>query len=159
MKRAMRRCRRERVCKDCGVVVNLVGEKANRWQRCEPCHERRQEEVAAALRADPAHLRPNARCIGCGVELASKARRKPMWCQDCLYSRHQKRIRMLGEAFIRRNGDAKLNYCQTCGRDCKPHRHHFAGYDGENALKVIWLCASCHRAADAENHRALLESA
>lgn len=33
--------------------------------------------------------------------------------------------------------------CVRCGAE-KPHAHHYAGYEKENALKVMWLCRMCH---------------
>jgi hypothetical protein len=36
------------------------------------------------------------------------------------------------------------NECQNCGKDCKPHAHHYMGYAPEHRLDVLWLCTSCH---------------
>ena len=48
-------------------------------------------------------------------------------------------------AIIRAIAGGKLirsNTCQVCGKQCKTEAHHF---DYHLSLKVIWLCAACHR--------------
>ncbi len=42
------------------------------------------------------------------------------------------------------------SYCQSCGIDCKPVAHHFLGYEGSDATKVLWLCRRCHGKAHAK---------
>ncbi len=36
--------------------------------------------------------------------------------------------------------------CGKCAAPCTPHGHHHNGYDGKNALDVMWLCRRCHDA-------------
>lgn len=39
--------------------------------------------------------------------------------------------------------------CETCGNSqSRVEAHHHRGYAAKNRLKVKWLCAFCHRAAD-----------
>lgn len=48
--------------------------------------------------------------------------------------------------------------CEECGKEPvrKKRRpieaHHHKGYDGENAVDVKWLCASCHKLAHPETN-------
>lgn len=37
------------------------------------------------------------------------------------------------------------DHCELCGKECKPHAHHWHGYDDDHVLDVQWLCAKCHR--------------
>lgn len=46
--------------------------------------------------------------------------------------------------------------CQQCKREGRIVGHHYLGYAPENALKVRWLCALCHGAAD---HREVRKTA
>ena len=34
------------------------------------------------------------------------------------------------------------DYCEVCGKTCKPHGHH-ESYD--EPLQVLWVCTVCHR--------------
>ena len=38
----------------------------------------------------------------------------------------------------------KATNCSMCGEGGKIYGHHYAGYDKDSTLKVIWLCAQCH---------------
>ena len=40
--------------------------------------------------------------------------------------------------------------CTRCERECRPHAHHFLGYDADARLAVVWLCISCHAKAHRE---------
>lgn len=40
------------------------------------------------------------------------------------------------------------DHCSGCGKKCKPDGHHHKGYAKEHVLDVIWLCRTCHNAAD-----------
>jgi hypothetical protein len=44
------------------------------------------------------------------------------------------------------NGTIVRGPCERCGSTEKVEFHHPNGYDRENRLNVIQLCASCHRA-------------
>lgn len=35
----------------------------------------------------------------------------------------------------------KPDYCEVCGKKCKPHGHHS---DYSRPLEVVWMCAQCH---------------
>lgn len=35
--------------------------------------------------------------------------------------------------------------CSECGEGGRIEGHHYAGYEGKNALKVKWYCHYCHR--------------
>jgi hypothetical protein len=35
--------------------------------------------------------------------------------------------------------------CSECSKECKPHGHHYLGYEEKHWLDVEWLCASCHQ--------------
>lgn len=43
----------------------------------------------------------------------------------------------------RRKGTLTPQPCSKCGRP-NALAHHADGYEGENALKVTWLCPACH---------------
>lgn len=45
-----------------------------------------------------------------------------------------------------RRGYIKRNPCSVCGYK-KSHAHHNSGYEGENALNVVWLCSVHHEQA------------
>ena len=38
--------------------------------------------------------------------------------------------------------------CEKCGAGGRVHAHHHKGYAPENVLNVLWLCLTCHKAAD-----------
>lgn len=38
--------------------------------------------------------------------------------------------------------------CSSCGVDGRVQAHHHHGYAPEHRLDVVWLCPSCHVAAD-----------
>ena len=43
----------------------------------------------------------------------------------------------------------KPDECPVCGcNDKRIEAHHHKGYDGENALDVLFLCTTCHREAE-----------
>ena len=43
---------------------------------------------------------------------------------------------------IERGEIIKPNYCQICGKTCKPYAHH---HDYNKPLDVIFVCQSCHK--------------
>lgn len=41
------------------------------------------------------------------------------------------------------------SHCAACGHKRKLHAHHWAGYEREFWLAIIWVCPSCHKALHA----------
>jgi len=98
-------------------------------------------------------------CTTCGVAIVRVGEPPRGRLKSCLRC-YRARTRFVTPAqYLAQKAVAKVSragrllrpsYCQTCGKDCKPHGHHFAGYEAENALKVIWLCTRCHAQAHRE---------
>lgn len=110
------------------------------------------------MRFPSAIARQDRRCIDCKeVFVRSGDRAVPGATQRCHPCR--KRHRAAPEARQKVSAQRALQaavaagrltrpwYCQRCGKDCRPHGHHFGGYERRNALKVIWLCPYCHQRA------------
>ena len=162
------KARREKHCIGCrAVIVRTGGPSRSRAKWCLDCHPRR--------RRGPSQLNPlrfTKACVACGTVLhnVASSRKRCVACAALwnrtetsrdVRTRKPEQYRAQQKLYVaRRTGRIQRpTYCQACAKDCKPHAHHFAGYEGANALKVIWLCPSCHGAAHVRERRAHQESA
>jgi hypothetical protein len=54
----------------------------------------------------------------------------------------------------RRDGLLVPQPCWSCGDPGPTEAHHPLGYEGDDALRVLWLCPPCHRRAHRRMPRA-----
>jgi len=59
-------------------------------------------------------------------------------------ARYKDNARSKLSVYIKRGKIVKPDGCSICGFPSGIEGHHHKGYDGENALDVVWLCKNCH---------------
>ena len=66
-------------------------------------------------------------------------------CGENYYNRFPERIRAQSKVSnaIRDNVISRPDYCEYCGKECKPQAHH-SSYAEDMWLVVTWLCTACH---------------
>ena len=102
--------------------------------------------------------RKERRCIDCDVVFARVGAPavggRRLRCERCSSRRTALPEHYLAHKLISKHVRNRTllvpSYCMRCAVDCEPEGHHFNGYEGANALKVIWLCQACHRAEHAK---------
>lgn len=115
------------------------------------------KKAYAALKADPARYAKYLERRRLAERRITKARpgretaRKRNWRVS--NPEDAQRIREAGhavESAVRSGKLYKRRSCQNCAVIGKVEAHHYKGYAPENWLEVQWLCAKCHRKADAK---------
>jgi len=149
----------EKCCVGCGVVIVRIGDhaapRATWCPRCAAKRERKRLRKRQALRTGRYY---DVICKDCG-SVVKNVFCSTQRCKPCntihkrklhrgYNSKPTSKAQYLAQQAIykaRRSGHfLRPSYCQHCGKDCKPHAHHFVGYEEENAMKVVWLCPPCH---------------
>ena len=98
-------------------------------------------------------------CNGCGNNKSKSEFNRDRCQRDGLQSQCMKKYReknpLVAKAHRKVSHEIKMHRlvkpdeCPVCGcNDKRIEAHHHKGYDGENALDVLFLCTTCHREAE-----------
>ena len=88
-----------------------------------------------------------------GVERYREIRRKAMRRQR---ETNMRRLVAYGAVAlaVREGRLVKPALCERCWKEMVQGAHHWAGYEEENWLNVIWLCRGCHNEVEKERRKA-----
>jgi len=144
--------------RETGKVRDCVQDKAL-LKRCSVCKKEKPRDAFNKANALPDGLQYKCRQCQKDYQQANKERDRERRRKYCLANkiaarervyksrkRHKDRSNARCAVYYALTHDKikRPNACECCGKECKPHAHHYLGYEKKHYLDIKWLCLDCH---------------